>query len=436
MFRRTLLVLVVVLLSGVALAQDFEGPRTYKAKDTVPPDLRGRHDFTVQDTVTTDGYLYRFNVESQYGTYDVRGIASLRMLASELLVLADLMKYSRSKAFVDAAGSAGIDIALAPVKTIENLADAALNPTKTLDTISKIPAGVAGVFSWASGKVEKGYESASSAVRGSASERQTAQKKVASDVEKSATTAVLDYAGYNEEEMAWYKKYGLDPWTTNKPLRDRISKIVQVETAVHIGAKFVPGVMGLGVLSTINSGLKMADQISVYADPQTVFGKDRTALRELGVSEAETDQILKNKAFTPTTLSLLVRALQNLKGVENRPALLTPAHGIESPEGAIFLVQSLTYLAVWQREKKDLQAVIPDAKIPAVRTKEGVIVVPLAVDRILWTEGAAAVLSRIAKESGSHGVSVFVSGTVSERFKAEAAKLGVRVSTGVPMPVS
>src|SRR5262245_4478804 len=116
---------------GVAAAQPYEAPEDRRVADVLPPELATGPAYKVKDPVATDGYMYRFIVESQYGAFDVVGTGALRKLVREIQAIGALHEVQNSEAFTKAvADSAGGSFRFA-----KNLI------TNPVDTISGVPKG-------------------------------------------------------------------------------------------------------------------------------------------------------------------------------------------------------------------------------------------------------------------------------------------------------
>src|SRR5262249_52764781 len=115
--------------AGAAAAQSYEQPDDRRVSDVLAPELATGPAYKVKDPVATDGYMYRFIVESQYGAFDVVGTGALRRLAREIHGIGVLRETKNSAAFTTAvADSAGGSFRFA--KTLI---------TNPVDTVSGVP---------------------------------------------------------------------------------------------------------------------------------------------------------------------------------------------------------------------------------------------------------------------------------------------------------
>src|SRR4030042_6660967 len=101
----TFILSILILSSGVALGAaktaKYEAPADKRASEVLPPNLRSGPHFKVQDRVAAGGYMLRFTVNSDYGTFPVTGEYGLRKLIKAIQAIAALKKMSRGEAFVE-----------------------------------------------------------------------------------------------------------------------------------------------------------------------------------------------------------------------------------------------------------------------------------------------------------------------------------------------
>ena len=85
------------------VTQRFNGTDTQlKAKDLVAPELLKGPNFTVDERVPVVGFLARFTLRSDFGTFDVHGIHMLQVRVPEIYALAQIDKMSKTQEFADA----------------------------------------------------------------------------------------------------------------------------------------------------------------------------------------------------------------------------------------------------------------------------------------------------------------------------------------------
>ncbi|NMC62148.1 MAG: hypothetical protein GYA55_03175, partial [SAR324 cluster bacterium] len=232
---------------------EYETPPNLHAKEVLSPDLLSGNHFWVDDLVRSNGYLNIYGLNTDYGYLLANGTYQLKEREQEIAALSELEKFSNSKVFLDASKKAGINLIMAPVNMAKTVVNAVADPAETLEKVQKIPAGILGLFGDITDTVQSGFDSISGAVSNSDSNKESDLESKAKDF---AIEKGLDHIGYNKKEAEWYKKLGVDLYTSNPILRDKISTIVKIETAVNIGFDFVPGIGTFGMLGKASKYIK------------------------------------------------------------------------------------------------------------------------------------------------------------------------------------
>ena len=217
--------------------------------------------YTIDPSVGSDGFDYIVKVRSPYGDYEITGSRNLPQLLFELNALKSLEQFTESTVFVEAVKQSGIGVVTAPIRAVEKVYDAAANPDQTWKTVKKAPQGLWNVFQGVGEAVSTGASAAGQAL--GITDGDSGSGSGSGKAIDAAQDGILHLIGYSKRAMSWYERYKLDPYTDNKPLRDKIARIAQVETAVGVGFKFVPGIVGIPGLGLVNTALDRAQQLSL-----------------------------------------------------------------------------------------------------------------------------------------------------------------------------
>jgi hypothetical protein len=410
------------------------------ASDLLPTELRSGKGYSVESPIRTDGFLGHYYVNTKHGRFQVRGRYELMSLIHELDALKQLEEFSDSKVFLDAATEAGIGIVTAPIRGVQAVYGAVTEPSKTYETIKKVPAGVMGLFSEIGDAFDSGYKSVRRSVTGSDKKKRNNgeadsddDNDLADQAEEIATKAALSYIGYNKREAKWYEMVQVDPYTRNKPLRDKITRISSVQSAVSLGFKFVPGIGGIPYLGTITGVLSKAEFISGYADPKEIKDKSRELLTRLGISAEAIGALLGNKHFTPTALASLVDSIGALKGKKGLERVVLAASRARSFAGGWFHARAVQYVAT--RLKERTVSLERTGDFPVATLQDRSIAIPLPVDYLSWTEMAATEVRGIRDGDTKLAVELLCEGRASSMFKANVKRLGIVLKEEVDFSV-
>jgi len=91
--------LLSAVIDTVYADNAYEVPRVRSARTFLDAKIiKGPH-HTVRDRVSTDGYLHRFTVDSDFGVFKVTGDSALRKLVKEIAAIAALREIKQSDVF-------------------------------------------------------------------------------------------------------------------------------------------------------------------------------------------------------------------------------------------------------------------------------------------------------------------------------------------------
>lgn len=436
----------IIALPSVARSQtsSYETPPSFKASAAIPAELRKGKGFAVDPTVYSDGYLYLITVKSSYGTYRIRGLDTLRQRSYEFEVLEQLEEFTDSKVFLDAAQQAGVDIVMAPVRGVEKMVDAVSNPDETWKKLKKVPSGIGRLFSDAVDAVDSGFNSVQEFVGdqfSSGKESKHAKKNnggrskdggddLADKALDRATKEGLKYVGYSARESEWYERFDLDQYTTNTPLRERITRVAAVNSAVKFSSRFLPGLGQLKLVSDINRGLSAVDRINSYKSPEEQRKSNDGVLEAMGCEATQRARFLDNKAFSPSDKTRLVASLAKVQGAQNRCAVIVDAALVQSAEVVRVFLKSISYFA---EKRMAVAKFLDDGAFPIAVLRDSRVVAPLALDYVVWTKEVAGATKRLrlaASKVGYREMEVHLAGKASPRTVSEAKQLGVVVVQG------
>jgi hypothetical protein len=396
---------VLILASGwVAQAQaqaSFEAEPVLDAKDLATPELlKGPH-FTVDPKVPVKGFLERFTIRSTYGTFEANGLRMLPIRVNEVEAIAKLDELSRTKEFADAAGRA---IARPVTSTVNML----VHP---VDTITGFPDGVGRLFDRIKLGSERVYQAATAPGQGGGERATEASKRVG--------MATITALGFEKERRDLAKSLGVDPYTTNPVLSEKLTNAAWVafsgrfviQTATSI---LVPYSMAMSAVTITNS--------SIYDTPAAdLVNADTAIFNETGATEQQVQALVQNQQYPLTVLTDLALAIRRLQGVPGRDAVVIFAAAARTQVETRFMAGAVGMLARYH------EAVAPIVQISAPgpilgRTETGALVVPMPVDYISWTERVARFPQRPDIKAPEHVG--FISGRLSPLANKEFERRG------------
>ena len=411
-----------VVAAAPLTADDFEQPPVLKASDVLPAEVRKGPHFEVQEEVLNDGFMNTYRINSDYGRFDAYGAIMLAVRVQEVGALGELDEVSKAEVFAESALAA----ALRPVSAIAEFAE---KPGETLagvgEGLGRMWKRVKRTAGEIKDDIEEAKEEKDAEGEGEAEADDSGDKAA-----EAAKSYAKKYFGTTGAERRWAQKLGVDPYTTNEPLRKGIREVARVDAAGGFTVKLagLPSIPGADVIASVN---------------QLVWGKDPGELKELntkslaalGADEALIERFFDNPFFlSPSRQTRFVAALNELDGVADRKVAVELAAGAESEEEALFQVGAAVMLGELHRGGDTLARLVPSRVIPVALTANGRLAVAVPLDHTVWTEDLAGGVDRLAElgaRLGAERREVWFFGGVSERCRRELESRGWKVHSDV-----
>lgn len=366
-----------------AATPPFEKPPVLRAADILPPEMRSGPLFQVDEQVPTDGLLGHFTLRSKLGTFVVPGRELLRIRISELQAIDQLEQMSKSQVFVEALGRS----AAKPLESAQQII------THPVDTLAGLPSGVSRLFDRVSLGARKITEAATDPSKNGSQRAEEAASRVGS--------ATITALGFEQGRRQLAKSLGVDPYTTNPVLSQKLTDIAWV---------FFSGRLAVNTLTTVLvpaslaiSGTSITRDL-VYDTPSAdLIVKNKQRLLALGATEAQAQALLNNRWYSLTVLTSLVTELERLSGVGGRPDLISLAAIAGNEEEARFFAAGVQILAQLHATTMPISRVIGQGTVIGF-TADGAIVVPAQVDYVSWTERAGRFAERPDLKAKQRGI--------------------------------
>jgi hypothetical protein len=371
------LAMIVLLVMGSATASwarsGYEVEPVLKAKDLVAPELLKGPNFTVDERVPVIGFLARFTVRSEFGTFDVHGIHMLHVRIPEIYALAKLDSMSKTQEFADAA-------ARAVARPVASAANMIVNP---VETIEGLPGGVSRLFD----RIKLGGESIAAAATASG---QTGEQKAA-DVSQRVGSITVDALGFEKERRDLAKSLGVDPYTSNPVLSKKLTDMAWVAFSGRFGIQaamsvFVPG-------STVMSAVTITNTSVYDTPPGDLINAAQATFAQTGASDAQVQALLKNSQYTLSMLTAVAQGIKRLQGVNGLPSLIDFAAVAKTQDETRLVAGMVNMLARYHESTQRIAQVTAPGPIIA-RTVTGALLVPAPVDYVAWTQRVARLAKR------------------------------------------
>ena len=391
---------VAATTSMLAVAQQGdEPPPVFKASSLLAPALlKGPHHH-VDEMVRTEGYFHEFTLTSPLGSFAANGRSQLAVRIHEITAIAALGDVSKTEVFLKAAGQS-------VVKVGEGVVAAAKDP---VDTAKGVGAGVKRFGVNLGRRTQRAIDSAK--------DESDEGAPTGDSAGVSAASSVLGVTGATRR---WAAKLGVDPYTTNKVLRDALQSVAKVDAAGSVATKVVlpvPQVIGM----TANVG-----QLVWSKDPEELRKINEQRLTDLAVSDRLAKTLFANGWFTLTYQTRFIAALHAVRAKESADYVATAAEA-RSEREALFFIESAEMLQKWH-DREPIARLLADSRALVALSRQGSAVALLPLDWVRWTgatERAFTEMSaRTHKELGAGVLRAALTGRASDRATREMRARG------------
>ncbi len=231
-------------------------------------------------------------------------------------------------------------------------------------------------------------------------------------------------------ERRWAEKLGVDPYSSNAVLREKIRAVSKVDAAASFGAKLL--MPGLGAVSYVVTVSNLVWSL----DPEELRAHNLKQLVQAGISEAAIDDFLDNPAFSPTQQTVIVQSMVEMKDVEGLEKILLLPGWVESETEAWIYAETILLMSRFRETARPVRAIVGEGLVPGLLTESDELVYVVPLGHLTWNEMLADLAdgSMISGISGVEGGrELWLDGTATEKASAGLAILGWSVETEISL---
>jgi hypothetical protein len=332
----------------------FDSPEARATSDVVPPALLHGPHYQLGPTVRTFTFMNQYSVTSDYGPFSPTSDARLRRLVREIAAIAELQKIRKSDAFAKATVEAGKGVVQGAQQLIND----------PVGTIGAVPEAVFSIFGRVSEAAKRGGRS---------------------QYEDGVAENLLAVSAFKRE---YAQKLDVDVYSTNEVLQKELNSVAWASAAGNLTLSAASVVTGAPVLKAA-SDIRALDQAKniVNALPATELSRrNREALLQMRVPDEVADRFLENPLLSPRHQTVIVEAMKALHGTAGRSTFIQYAARADSEDAALLFQQMAELLADYDRLIAPIRRLDIYLNIPVAYTGQGLAVILLPIDRLLWTE--------------------------------------------------
>lgn len=383
-------------LGSAAWAQDYEQAPRLDASAFLPAQLTQGPHHRVDRQVLNDGYMNHYVIHSNYGEFKVVSTAKLRKRVDEITALVAMEQVSTTGVFGDAVVKGG----KGAVRGVTNLV------TDPINTVGGAVSGVGKVF----GRV--------------------GESLFGSTRSESEEGRLENLIGFAESKREYAAEFGVDAYSHNEVLQNELDSISWTgfvgELAPSAALAAVPG--GAGIAISITQNTDMLNDVFKSTPPVDLRKMNREKLIAMGVNEDIAELFIDNGIYTPREQTLLVAALDEMKGVKGREALVKTAILADNVDLAYFRQRQAQMYTAYHKKVGPISAFLPIGQLAGAQLADGTLLFVAPLDLLSWTEqmgsyvaNSSGYIDQNVKPAGKH---LLVAGGATDLAKAKMAELG------------
>lgn len=385
----------VTHVAALALSEEYETPPTLQAASLLPKALLAGPDYRVDGTVTNDGYLNTYQLRSRFGDFTVVSTALLRTRIAEVKAMAAMEQVSSGSQF----GGALADKGAQTVKGAANLV------TRPVETMSGALSGVGKMFARAEESLAESTPS------------------------KYEDGRLKKISGFSQTKRDYAKQFGIDPYSTNAVLQERLNGIASAGFAGSITGSalqaMIPGGVGIAVGAVSSSAL--LGEIDASLPPEDMRRQNRKTLSDMGVSSPMARLFIDNDEFTPLQQTIIVKALDAMPNVRDKEAFVSFLVSTDNQDLALFRQRMSQMYAGYTKVMAPLSGFTTLGRFVGAMKSDGALVLAFPLDYLVWTSTNAAFVRAVNEASTSGqttGVELWLTGKASPMTSKALKRLG------------
>jgi len=381
---------------AVKSAGAVEAPPTLRASAVLPAAMLSAPNCRVDETVKSDGYLNTYTLHTPQGDLKVLSTALLGIRLQECAAIVAMDKVAPAGQFGDAIKEKGKNTVKGAVSLV----------TSPLKTVGGALSGVGKMFQRA--------------------EESLVESK-ASKYEDNPAAAAL---GYSRSKREIAKRFGVDPYSTNPFLKERLDRLAGADFAGSLlatgASAAVPGAVGVGV--SVAGTSKWLTDMDVAMPPADLRRMNREKLLAMGVPADLAEAFIDNTDLSPVHQSILVSALAAMSRTANREAFIAFCLSTDSEDLALFRERMALMFSSYDTRKEHIVRFERVGRFVAGRAQSGNLIFCFPLDMLAWTQTTASLAQKLHESLPGRNAAkaeFWISGGVTPLAAKSLAALGI-----------
>ena len=422
-------------------ADEFELEPSLAAADLVIPALLNGPGYRVRPVAAVHGFQAGFVIETRWGELRAESVELLAIRVAEIPALEALYSESVTSALV----RSGANAVAAPVRAVVNVA------SEPETTLRGLPGGVWRFFS------ERVIKLAQQAKRlGSRADQRishdgspydaadaplTASRQPEQDddswfgnLSEEAGRLAKSELGFGAAKRALAARLGVDPYSGNPLLRERLDKLAWAATVGKFGVGQAMGLLDPLVSTTLDTA-STVNRVVLELPPEDLRRRNDEALAPHCADEEQRYQFLNFGRFSPTLQTELTDRIAEMRLAGGCGDVLETALMAQNEVEARYVVNTLKLTQAYLGERAEGGRWIGLGAVLSYETPDGERILPLPVDLLSWTRDTARWFGQQALWSHPQR-SVISNGQISVAAQRALTRAGWNLMTGLSYPGS
>jgi hypothetical protein len=400
------------------------------AAELVQPALLAGPGYQVEPVARLHGFQARFRLITDYGELEAESVEILAQRIEEMPAVQALNAESVTAALLKSGASA----VMAPLRAVAQVVQ------RPGETLSGLPRGVWRYFSERVTKIGarakrfgaradqrlshdgSAYRDADAPMAASRIEGPPKDDTWYGDVGDEIRRLAKSEAGYGRARRELAARLGIDPYSGNVLIRERLDRLAWAATAGKLGVGQAMGLLD-PLTSTVLSTSSDLNRLVLELPPEDLRARNDERLEALGANEELRYDFLQFGRFSPSLQTALVDQLDAIKPSDGVDALLEIAMMAANEVEARFIVNTLKLARAYLGERAAGARIVGVGAILALDSVDGERVFALPVDRLSWTEDTARWFAQPALWEHPQR-SLVASGSISMRAQRALSRQG------------
>lgn len=419
---RILLVLNLGLSS--AFAADYESPPSIPF-DMVFPDVAIKGDnYSVAPSVPTDGFLTRAVIDSEFGEFVALGPGMLEIRLHEIDALVKLQTFEASDEFQRGAKESAQEKLSGLKQVYEKPKEAAAGISAGVSRFFKrsyraTKTGVQTINDVVHDRTPGSIEGAGAKLPGNQQSQALpdSESKYKKAAKASGSTAV-NILGFDDSRRKLAKRLGVDPYTTNPVLDEKLDEVTWSifagDFGIDVATSLIPGSIVVTTSSLVTNWVW-------DTPPGDLRVKIEQTLLGIGVSQEDVDRLLRHRAYPLSYQAALTAAMEAMGEVNGHENTMPLALSVQTVDQARFVVNTMRMLQRYHETVQPLREIDVQGTVFAITDKD-TMVIAAPVDYVSWSE----MLDRFSANDrfSSKPRELYIAGTMTTMASEQLSKRG------------